>query len=32
LRTRIDNDRLIAKVLFGVGGAFAIGAISLWNF
>jgi tetratricopeptide (TPR) repeat protein len=32
LRTRIDNDRLIAKVLFGVGGAFAIGAVTLWNF
>jgi tetratricopeptide (TPR) repeat protein len=32
LRSRIDTDRTTAKALFGVGAAFAIGAVTLWSF
>jgi tetratricopeptide (TPR) repeat protein len=32
IQARIDSDRLISKVLFGVSGAFIIGAVTLWNF
>ena len=32
MQVRIDNDRLISKVLFGVGAALAVGAVALWSF
>jgi hypothetical protein len=32
IQSRIDNDRTITKVLLGVGGAFVIGTVALWNF
>jgi tetratricopeptide (TPR) repeat protein len=32
IQARIDNDRVITRVLLGVSGAFALGAIGLWNF
>ena len=32
IRARIDNDRAIGKVLFGVAGGLAIASVPLWSF
>ncbi|TMA25455.1 MAG: PEGA domain-containing protein [Deltaproteobacteria bacterium] len=32
IQTRIDNDRVISRVLLGVSGAFVLGTITLWSF